>query len=395
MLISCLLLGFAVGGDQLVSDVITLRDGRVLLGQVAEAPPRVPLTVIVRRDWVEANLPDLRKKWQAVEAPKVRQARRERLQRLELWAKERVQANGADPVRAWVDQQRERLRQPFSERESPLMRVVVARGETRSTRPAPDNARRMLRQAWAHAIDGPESRTIDDMTRALREANVARVGEDDVGLEGLLPEPVETEGQWRSRRAATELVFDPGARFVRYESLLVPEGQEVGPEAAQKALGDLLGGLLGDPPQAANDPLAERLREVAAQGRVGALVTRLDGGPETAVEISLWVRDPRGNWSAALVRRASARADQVPPNAGDPLANDPQVQGAFAALEALGLGKLGEDAKRLSLRSGAAVEKALDAARTALRDDLKALVLPVRTGARPRDAQGEEGPGRE
>jgi hypothetical protein len=392
-MLAALLCCFAIVADGPAADAITLRDGRVLLGLVDLPTPRGQTQVIVRRAWVETNLPDLSKRWQATEAPKIKQARKERLDRLVTWRNDRgARAADADPVLEWVDRERAQLRRPFDPADIPLMRVVMARSESKKIDRRDEAARRMLRQAWVAGVDGPESMTPGDLQDALAKANVARIGEELLPLEEFLPEPIETENEWRLRRAATELAFDAGARFQRYEGLVVPEGQEIGADVAQQAIANLLGELIDDPARPASDPLAERLREVASQGKVGALVTRLEGGPESAIEMTLWVRTAREGWRPALVRRASAKADRVPADAGDPLANDPQIKAALGTLEALGLGKLGDDAKRLGLRSGAAVERALAEARTAIEDDLKALVLPVRTGLRPRRDQGPAAP---
>src|SRR5205823_1555355 len=74
------------------ADAVTLRDGRVVLGQVVEPAPRGKVILLVRRAWAEAHVPDLLKRWEAAEAPSIKQARGQRRQRLEDWRRDRREA---------------------------------------------------------------------------------------------------------------------------------------------------------------------------------------------------------------------------------------------------------------------------------------------------------------
>src|SRR5947209_2371767 len=67
------------GPEATAADAVTLRDGKVVLGQLVEPTPRGKILLVVRREWAEAHVPDLFPRWQAAETPWLRRARSERL----------------------------------------------------------------------------------------------------------------------------------------------------------------------------------------------------------------------------------------------------------------------------------------------------------------------------
>ena len=145
----------------------------------------------------------------------------------------------------------------------------------------------------------------------LKDANSARgmtsTGEAPIPLDSLLPPAAESEDRWLLRRGATEVLNDEGLRFVRYGNVLLPEptsGQAVDPAQAAAVLQDTLREVLGG---SAVDPLTSRLEAVAAKGRVGAMVTRLDVASDldsVTVESALYVKTAngwtRGPWRAGI-----------------------------------------------------------------------------------------------
>src|SRR3954454_7861655 len=105
-----ILVALTVGGDsppsETAADEITLRDGKVLLGQVVEPAPRGTLSVVVRRSWAESELPDWYARWKNAEAPSIRRARSQRLERLTTWRRNRAPfVNADDPILAWIDRE--------------------------------------------------------------------------------------------------------------------------------------------------------------------------------------------------------------------------------------------------------------------------------------------------
>src|SRR5258708_3837519 len=117
---------------------------------------------------------------------------------------------------------------------------------------------------------------------------------------------------------ATGVATEPALRFIRFRDLVLPE---IGGGAALDSalLLSTLKSLLDDKPAA--DPVAATLRDVAAKGRSGALVTRLELAPDFAtvsVATTLWVRQGRDQWMPGVSRSAQVRPDHLGPNAGQP-----------------------------------------------------------------------------
>jgi hypothetical protein len=228
--------------------------------------------------------------------------------------------------------------------------------------------------------------SLDDLKDAIAGRGMSVNGEEPIALDTLLPSPIENETQWMIRRAATEALNDEGLRFVRFGNSLMPEpapGQAPDPNAAAAVLNDTIKDLLGASP---SDPLASRLRDVAARGRVGALVTRLDLAPDlgsVTVESALFVRGPNGVWTRGPWRSGTLRSGDVAPGAAEALADDPQVKAAFQVVDSIGFGGISEEMKRKSLAIGATTKRALGMVRSALSHDLEGLALSLKDPAGP------------
>jgi hypothetical protein len=360
------------------ADTVILRDGQVALGQIVEPAPRGKVVLLVRRRWAQSQLPEWAKRWETAEAAWVKRARHERRERLIAWRKERTpQAARGDAILAWLDSEIDRLADDAHVAPSPLMAVQLGRADVRTVaRRAPDLGR-LLRLGWQAGFDDVEIMPIDELKQALEGRGFAIRGSDTVGLEDLLPIMPEADAHWQLRRAATEVANDSGLRFIRFQSLVLPEGGN----AAQldgAMLISTLKDILGDKP--ASDPLESALRDVGAKGRAGAVVTRLELAPDfssVAVETTLWVQQTRDQWVPAVSRSASVRPDALGPDAGKPLAADPQVKAALGIVDALGLGQVSPELKERSLNMGAATQQALGIARAALDRDLDTLELSL------------------
>ena len=168
----------------------------------------------------------------------------------------------------------------------------------------PKSAEHLLRLAWSSGLPDPEGMTVDELKLALEGRGFDPSLKSSVALDGLLPPRVETDTDWRVRRAATEVTNDTGLRFVNHLGITLPEpapGQPLEPKGALAAL-SALGSLLGDKPV---DPQTESFRTVAARGRVGAVVTKLDIATDMAtVSVEL---------SAAIATRAPMPAPTAAP----------------------------------------------------------------------------------
>ena len=374
-----------------VADAITLRDGKVILGQVVEPNDRRgPLPVLVRRAWAESNLPQQLAAWEKAEAPVTRRAEAQRRERLAAWRREITPA--VDHKRAiipWLDAEIARLApapvvRPQAADEpakSPLMLVKLPRNSIKAVAAKSRANGRLLRLAWSMGFPDPEAATLDDLKRGLEDRGFAASSDAPVAVDALLPTPLESDAEWLVRRAATEVARLPGGRFLLYGGAVLPEpaaGKAPPVGAAMEALSSTLKDLLGE--EKAN-PLPGKLRELAGQGRVGAVVTSLEMAPDmasTTVATTLWVA-PGGNrdWVAAVQRSSTVRPGDLPNDAGAGLAEDPQVKAALNIVGQLGLGEVPAELKQRSLNMGFATQKALGEARAALAQALDRLALPV------------------
>ena len=170
------------------------------------------------------------------------------------------------------------------------MAVQLSRADVKTSTRRPPEIERLLRLGWLAGFADVETMPLDELKKSLEGKGFDVHGTEEVSLEALLPIMPEAEAHWQTRRAASEVASDSGLRFVRFQSLVFPDTVPgVPPEGAM--LLSTLKGLLDDKP--AVDPLISALRGVAAKGRTGAVVTRLEMAPDfssVAVEATLWVR---------------------------------------------------------------------------------------------------------
>lgn len=375
------------------ADVVTLKDRTVVLGQVENPSDRGKLVMIVGRAWARGALPAKLEAWEKFEEPHRKRARRERLERLGEWERERRdglagggEEAGRDPLLRSLARAIERLQAPEADGSDPALIMVpldrreVARVERRSRREG-----RWLRLGWRAGFADVETMPVADLKTALEGRNFALDGDDFVSLEDLLPLPIESEERWRLRRAATEVKADRGAWFVRHGDMVLPErgsGQSLDLVALGGIgnLSSLLRELTGEAPP--EDPLPKALRTVAARGGVGAVVTQLTIAADlSGVEVAstLWVRvgDDPSSWKAAGSRTAEVRTEQLRRDAGANIAADPQVKAVFDLAEGLGLGQVTPEMKERALGIGAATQAALGQVRAAAQSDLDALAIPL------------------
>ena len=379
--------------NETAADVITLRDGRTLAGELIEPWNPGSVGLYVRRDWVRKNLPDWADRWEAADAPLNRRAVLQRRERLEAWRRDRVvdAPDKEDRITPWIDRELTRLRGGGDAGHSRLLVARLTRNDVRSVSRTTQGLSRLLRLGWLSGFPAPETMSVGDLKDAL-EGRAYDVSEKTpVPIDALLPPRVEADSAWMIRRAATEVSFDAGLKLIRHQGLVMSEtepGQLLNAGGAMAGL-SALKELLGENP---GDPLIERLRGFEKRGRVGALVTKLDVAPDlsgVSVEIALWVRQGPDRWTPAGSRSSRVRPEELGPDAGKDLADDPQVARAFQLVEALGLGQAAQDLKQRSLSIGAATRKALGLARTAANADLARLALPVLDA--PREAKPADG----
>jgi hypothetical protein len=376
------------GGVSTSADRVTLRDGSVVLGLVTASSPgsRGSTELLVRRAWAQKAIGQHLQRWDRATTASSRQAVVQRRKRLESWRRER--ARGSEPgdrIIGWLDRELARLAAPGEPKPSVLLNVRLPHNEVQAMDRKPASVERLLRLAWLCEFPDPETMPLAQLKDALQSRGYdidGAAAKTPVSVESLLPPTPEPEANWQARRAATELTVDSGLRFIRFQDTIMPDaggGQDMSAVGLSSALSEIKKLLDPDGGRQA-DPLEEKLGAIAARGRVGAVVTRLEIQPDMSavtVEATLWVRGPGERWAPFGFRRATVRPDDLAGAAGQNLAEDPQVKGAFRIVEMLGLGAIPADVKDRSLRIGAATEKALGTARSAFNQDLDAMALPV------------------
>jgi len=365
-----------------VAERVILKDGTEVLGQ-RWGVEGTRLLFVVRRAWAEANVPERFERWKEAEAERLRLAVEERRARLERWRDERQAANRPrTEVDEWLDREIARLDGgPEALESTPLMIVILERREIARLDERSEADRLRLRQAWSAGFDDPETMPAERLTAALEDRGFAGLETDAAPIAALLPIPRETDRQWLARRASTELLHLPGSRWIRYGTLVLPEpepGRPVDLGGLERAIAPMLEELIEGRPQ--RDPLQAVFDQAEAEGRVGVQLTTLDMAPDfrqVAVEAALWVRLEPGRWTPAARRRVQVGTAEPDPDAQRRIAEDPAVQRTFQLFEALGLGSVGEEARRRSLRVGSAVQRALSRAKVALNADLQSVALDL------------------
>jgi hypothetical protein len=398
MLGRAILLGLClVGGDgppapapETAADRLTLQDGSVVSGLVTStrAGQRgTSVEFLVRRAWAEKTLDKHLRRWDRSNAATTKLAISQRQNRLVSWRRERApQVAPDDRIIPWIDRELARMAAPGEPGRSVLISVQLPRNEVRGMDRRPAAIGRLMRLAWLCELPDPESMSLNQLKDALEDRGFivdAAGSAQPVAIDRLLPPTPETDATWLARRAATELSVDSDLRFLRYQDVVLPDvgagaAQPLGAVGLTTAVSELK--RLLDLDQNRTDPLVEKLKVIAARGRVGALVTKLEIVPDLSlvtVECTLWVRNAAERWVPLGSRSAAVKPDELRPDAGKELAADPQIQSAFKVVEMLGIGAIPADIKDRSLRIGASTEKALGMARNACNQDLELLVLPI------------------
>ena len=371
----CLVVGLTPVGD-----TVLLKDGRTIVGQVIDPAPRAGgAAILVTRARADKEWPDLLKRADDLEAPRRQKARTVLVRSLRQWKAERKSAAG-DRISQWIELALAEAQKPEGSTSSQLVELRLKSAEIKTVTKQGREARVKLAKAWEVGVDGAEDFSSADLDQALQGRGVDPKAIGPVSLDRLLPPKTESGDRWLIRRAATEVQNDEGLRFLKYESMIMPEpapGQAPNLQTALGSIGNLTSLLSGEAPR---DPWPDRLREVEARGRVGAVLTSLRMSADftqVSVEVTLWVKLGPDRWVASGTRSGVMRTDALPANAGAELANDPQVKSIFQVVEGLGLGQVPEDLKRRSLNMGSATKQALGMARETADRDLQSLAIDL------------------
>ena len=267
------------------------------------------------------------------------------------------------------------------------MALRLARKDVSAVERRDGAAARALRYAWLLGLPDPEKTPPARLKDTIAARGMALDGDEPIALDRLLPPAVEPADRWLLRRAATEVIHDEGLRFIRFGNTILPEpvpGQPLDPSAGVALVEGTIRDTLG---VGGGDPLPARLRDVAARGRVGVMVTRIEIAPDlgsVTAESTLFYR-VGGEWGRGAWRSQGLAVGSVPPAVVSIVAGDPQVKALLDLIDAIGAGFVSPAMKERGLVVGTTVGGAVVLARTALVRSLMGLAFDVE-GKSPADA---------
>ena len=202
-------------------------------------------------------------------------------------------------------------------------------------------------------------------------------------MDALLPVYPESSDRWRTRRAATEVTLDPGLRFVQFRDFIIPEvGPNNPPPQSTTELLDTpeaVGGFGAINAVSPFDAIQERLDDAADRGAVGAIVSRLVFSVDSdrvEAEATLWVRQSGGRWSPSCATKGNANVDE-PESADAPPLEATPIRSLLLVLEGVAATPAAPDISERRQSIGAAAQRALFRARTALQTELEPYLLSV------------------
>jgi hypothetical protein len=410
-----------------VADLIILRDGKHLLGQLVDLPNDGLVTILARRDLVRKTLPTWAGAWEAAEKNTIAAALKQRHERLAAWRRERPAGLAAgDRVTTWLD--RELSRDAGMAAQPALMAIRLNRDDVSAIERRSDSAAQVLRAAWVLGLADPETVAPATLKKLIADRGMNLTDDASILIDRLLPPLLEREDHWLLRRAATEALNDNGLRFIGFGSNILPEpipGQPIDPSAGmalvegviRDALGaahvgslplgignlaargrsmlpipvpgnalDLApgarvaeGAVRGALGAGAADPLQLKLGAVASRGQAGMILTRIVLAADLAsasAESTLFYYNG-SNWDRAVWRSQTLEVGSVPPIVSKLVGADPQVKAVMNFINSIGAGFVTPEMNERGLAVGTTVGGAVVLARTALIKALTELAFDV------------------
>ena len=237
----------------------------------------------------------------------------------------------------------------------------------------PYKRKRIAALAWANALDNVSTRSLKELTAALKEKKID-IKNESFDLSGLMSATRLTDRQWNIRKAMYEM-WNFG------EMEFQGEGEMLFHKSEAKDIGKLVGSMMGGssasqleklgrelglpeftqrPEKPKNDWKTGLTKKADAAGFRSIVVKRIvesNATDQVDVEAVFMAKISDTQWETIKTFRGSARfADQTQADL-DALDADAQIQKAIAAVKALGLG---DDALlRTALQRGAATQSAL------------------------------------
>lgn len=368
-------------------DQVTLSEGQRLVGVIAEADPRVGVSMVVERKWLEQADPKLFAKYEAAERAGQRRGHQELLERIQQWKQDRSQDAA---LIAFLDAEQERLEEP-DVRELTDYRFMLIQwpaAQVSKIYRQPQSRRWIAQLAWKHNLRDVSNRSTSALLRELREQGVDP-DQQTVDFSDEIPSAPQSDTEWAARVALVEYRLRQPLDYQGVGTLLVRKGAEMD---AQKVLAGLLGqgGQLGNLLEqfglgglGGNGPLGQLgdartkrkqarsrewwhdvVSEAETDGFRGVLITRLFQdiqSPKLRVELTFLGRMSPRNWKPIFATTIEQQIADQDPEAVDELRNSPQVQEALQTLQRLGV-QTDQARMVLALQHGAATQKAMQLA---------------------------------
>lgn len=377
-------------------DVVDVQSGPALRGAILERDADGHVTLAIRRAWLKAEAPRHYAELVAAddEDPQTRLGRlRERLlawldeldkaeadgwegrQQLVAFLRkelQRVEQDLAKPVADEAAPEPAAEPEPAPPAESEFVRVTIPAERIRRVYQQPLERRRVVAVAWRERLDGVESRTVAELTRALADQGIDPAQETP-DLSDRLPPAPDTDQQWAARRALIEFDYGRRLEFQGTGEFVVRAPQEGGQvDVSGLMLGMLrdqlnreMGDLLNEPGLGLTPAKQPGWQETATRaadeaGVAGVRVTRVAGdlgNGRATVESHFLARMPDGRWETVWRDHEAADATAVNQELEDRIRQDPQFQQIERLTGLLG-GVAGEDEVRKAIRFGAATMQA-------------------------------------
>jgi hypothetical protein len=202
-----------------VADRILLRDSKELLGQVDESSSDGMLTILARRETVRKTLPNWAPKWEEAEKVANASALRQRRERLAGCRRERpAESASGDRITGWLDHELAQAAGPVAP--STLMAIRLDRDDVSVVERRSDSAAQALRAAWVLGLASPETTPPATLKDLIVGRGMILANDDPIAIDRLLPPYAERADHWLLRRAATEVIYDEGLRFIGFGSTI-------------------------------------------------------------------------------------------------------------------------------------------------------------------------------
>ena len=363
---------------QLGVDLVTLKDGTRLRGAILGKDGAGTTVVVVSRQWLRERSPQFLERLAADEVQTLREAYTVLRKRIDEWQTQRPKD---ERLQLLLRTERERtdeilaaMQKKTPQAEPQFLAISLRPGQISDYYAQPPARKQIVLLAWRERLDRPETRSVMDLARELREVGID-VRTEPVDLSDRLPVQSQNARQWAARRAIVEYEYRKRIDFQGTGEFLVrsdpaAKGANLMETVAGVLRAQLAGGLLDllATPAEGNRNKRHKFdsatRAAEEDGALGVRVTfvkqDLEGG-RVRVESRFLAHMPNGTWETIWSHEVARNVSAVRRDLVDRIAKDPQVRKAGDMIRSLGL-SVNQDTFDLALRFGAATMDAQQAA---------------------------------